>query len=179
MVEMDWLMMNYSVTGNDKKPLVILHGEDKTYDDLPNNVRTVRIKSRYPYGTHHTKLMVLVYSDGGVRVAVMTANLVSSDWENRTQGVWLSDLCPKLPPDGGDGESPTLFKSSLLRYLKFYEVSAVKQFTDAIASCDMSAVNVFFLASVPGAHREVDMARWGHRQVRTVENVSYGNNRTV
>ena len=27
MVELDWLIMNYEVTRNDKKPLVILYGE--------------------------------------------------------------------------------------------------------------------------------------------------------
>ena len=30
----------------------------------------------------------------------------------------------------------------------------MQQFTDAISKCDMSAVNVFFVASVPGSHKE-------------------------
>ena len=34
--------------------------------------------------------MVFVYEDESVRVVVHTANLVGSDWENRTQGVWVS-----------------------------------------------------------------------------------------
>ena len=35
-------------------------------------------------------MMVFVYEDLSVRVVVSTANLVSSDWENRTQGLWVS-----------------------------------------------------------------------------------------
>jgi len=167
MVELEWLLMCYKITKTDTLPLVILHGEDNSEllsDNLPDNIRAARIKSRYPYGTHHTKMSVLLYEGGGVRVVVMTANLVGSDWENRTQGVWVSDLCPKLK-EGANGESRTGFKASVLKYLKFYEVSILKSFTDAIANCDMSGVNVFFVSSVPGSHREADMGRWGHRQV--------------
>ena len=78
----------------------------------------MRIRSPYPYGTHHTKLMIFIYDDDSVRVVVSTANLVPSDWENRTQGLWIG---PKCPP--GQGDSPTAFKSCLLRYLQSYQVS--------------------------------------------------------
>ena len=57
-------------------------------------------RSPYPYGTHHTKLMILVYSDNSVRIVVSTANLVPSDWQNRTQGLWVSPKCP--PTEAGE-----------------------------------------------------------------------------
>ena len=41
------------------------------------------------YGTHHTKMMFFEYTEG-MRVVIHTANLVDSDWEDRTQGE-LSD----------------------------------------------------------------------------------------
>ena len=41
--------------------------------------------------------MLLIYEDDSMRVVVSTANLVASDWENRTQGVWVSPKCPKMP----------------------------------------------------------------------------------
>ena len=41
----------------------------------------------------------------------------------------------------------TLFKSSLLRYLRYYEVSAVHQFISAVESADMSGINVAFVSS--------------------------------
>lgn len=53
---------------------------------------------------------------------------VPSDWENRTQGIWISPKCPRLP-DGSsakEGDSQTGFKASLIRYLKFYEVDYFK-----------------------------------------------------
>ena len=50
--------------------------------------------TKYPYGTHYTKMMLLTYEDGGLWVVVHTANLVPGDWENRTQGLWVSDKCP-------------------------------------------------------------------------------------
>ena len=96
MVDLEWLLMNYEVYKTDDIPLVILYGAENPELSSPNfsecypNIRAVRVKPKYPYGTHHTKMMVLLYEDGGVRVVVHTANLVPGDWENRTQGVWVS-----------------------------------------------------------------------------------------
>ena len=72
MVEYDWLMMNYQVTKNDHKPLTIIYGEDNTQLAVNNgqpkrNIIAKRVKPRYPFGTHHTKMMVLCYDDGSVR----------------------------------------------------------------------------------------------------------------
>lgn len=168
MVELDWLTMNYEATKTDHLPLVILYGAenpDLASSNLASNIRAVRVKPKYPYGTHHTKMMVLMYEDGSLRVVVSTANLVPDDWHNRTQGVWVSDRCPKLGEDAGSGESPTGFKASLLRYLKFYEVSALQQFISAIQGCDMSHINTAFVSSVPNSHKDGAMCLWGHRAV--------------
>ena len=118
--------------------------------------RAVRVKPRYPYGTHHTKMMVLVYGDGRVRVVVHTANLVPGDWENRTQGLWVSPKCPTMTSsDSSKGTASeviqtrdtfllsffrTGFKASLLRYLRYYEVSAVYQFITAVETAGMSGL---------------------------------------
>lgn len=63
-------------------------------------------------------MAILNYKDGSIRVVVHTANLVESDWDNRTQGVWISPACPPLPMghDTGAGESPTGFKKDLVTY---------------------------------------------------------------
>ena len=42
MVELDWLMMNYEVTRNEKKPLVILYGQENpelASSNLQDNIR--------------------------------------------------------------------------------------------------------------------------------------------
>ena len=102
--------------------MLILHGEDNPSlkDVGRDNVKTLRIRSPYPFGTHHTKLMILVYDDDSVRVVVSTANLVPSDWENRTQAMWVSPKCENNSINPSDSE--TGFKASLIRYLKSYQV---------------------------------------------------------
>ena len=66
MVELDWLMMNYEVSRNDTKPLTILYDklgsvEDQDGCDLTEkypNLNLHQVKPKYPYGTHHSKVMV-------------------------------------------------------------------------------------------------------------------------
>ena len=54
------------------------------------------------YGVHHSKTIFLVY-EGGMRVAVMTANLISVDWDEKTQGVWVQDF-PRKEKENEDVE---------------------------------------------------------------------------
>ena len=72
----------------------------------------------------------------------------------------MSENCPL-----GSGDNKAGFKSSLLRYLQYYEVSAVQQFITAIERCDMSSINTAFISSVPGSHKDGSMCLWGHRAV--------------
>ena len=56
-----------------------------------------------PYGTHHTKMMIMFYP-ATVRVVIMTANMIAMDWNFMTQGVWYQDFplksgtAPGTPP---------------------------------------------------------------------------------
>lgn len=43
------------------------------------------------YGTHHTKMMLLKFPTG-IRVVVLTANFVSTDVEDKSQGVWYQEF---------------------------------------------------------------------------------------
>ena len=167
LVDYDWLRMSYEATGNEKIPLLILYGEDRP--ELKNikedNVKAVRIRSPYPYGTHHTKLMILVYDDDSVRIVVSTANLVPSDWENRTQALWVSPKCPK---SSNPLDSPTNFKSALLRYLKAYQVSQLHSYISILEGTDMSEVNAFFVSSSPGSHEGAALCYYGHMAVGSI-----------
>ena len=122
---------------------------------------------RFPFGKHHTKMMIFRYNDQSVRIIISTANLIGSDWENRTQGVWVGPKCPLLK-NGDNGDSKTGFKSSLLRYLNFYQLSPLKPYIDSIKQCDFSSVNVFFLGSVPNSHKSLDLKLWGWRQLSEI-----------
>ncbi len=168
MVEWDWLWMNYEVTKNQDKELLILYGEDNPDlhpSKLPPNVQAVCVKPRFPFGKHHTKMSVMQYEDDSVRVVVSTANLVSSDWRNRTQGLWVSPRCPPLKASAQTSDSQTGFKDSLLKYLRFYGVSRLRPYIEAVERCDFSSVNVFLVASVPDSHRGPAFHQWGHRRL--------------
>eukprot|EP00095_Tigriopus_kingsejongensis_P004158 maker-scaffold1541_size36691-snap-gene-0.12 protein:Tk04158 transcript:maker-scaffold1541_size36691-snap-gene-0.12-mRNA-1 annotation:"tyrosyl-dna phosphodiesterase" len=167
MVEWDWLKMNYEETRNEDKPMLLIYGEenpDLSPNALPKHVRAIRVKPRYPFGTHHTKMMLLQYADDSIRVVVSTANLVSSDWLNRTQGLWVSPRCPSTA-SADTGDSKTHFKTGLLRYLQFYELSPLREYTEVVKKCDFSEVNVFFIGSVPNSHKGPDLNHWGQRAV--------------
>lgn len=129
------------------------------------NVEAQLVNMATPFGKHHTKMMLLCYEDGSIRVVVSTANLYSDDWENRTQGLWLSPRCPELPQDSMpcDGESATMFKRSLIRYLGHYHLPQLVFYLDRVKRCDFSHINVFLVSSVPGSHFDMDygMTRMG------------------
>lgn len=135
--------------------------------NLPQHVRACLVKSKFPFGKHHTKMMIFVYDDESVRVVVSTANLIGSDWENRTQGLWIGPRCPKIT-NSSDGDSATGFKTDLLRYLRHYSLSPMKEYVRAVEACDFSTVKVFFLGSVPDSHKGANISSWGHRQLASL-----------
>ena len=56
-----------------------------------------------------------------------------------------------------------MFQRDLSEYLESYELgSHLRLFVDAIRGCDMSAVDVFFLSSIPGSHEN---AKYGQAAV--------------
>lgn len=170
MVELDWLMEMYKVYGHERKPLFIIYGDDNDVlndpGSLPENIKAKKIKPS-AFGHHHTKMSLFYYKDNRMRVVVSTANLISSDWYNRTQGVWVSPSCPQLPADSdtGAGESPTEFKADLLRYMAAYQLPALTEWMSRLRKTDFSAIKVFFVASVPGSHRGPDCNKWGHQRL--------------
>ncbi|KAK0637106.1 tyrosyl-DNA phosphodiesterase-domain-containing protein [Bombardia bombarda] len=46
------------------------------------------------FGTHHSKMMILLRHDDTAQVVIHTANMIARDWTNMTQAAWLS---PRLP----------------------------------------------------------------------------------
>ncbi|XP_075989530.1 tyrosyl-DNA phosphodiesterase glaikit isoform X2 [Anticarsia gemmatalis] len=171
MVEIGWLLAQYYFAGYSEKKLTILYGEEcselKNITKKKPRVEAHQVTMSTPFGKHHTKMMILCYEDGSLRVVISTANLYYDDWENRTQGLWFSPACPELPADAmpHDGESPTMFKRSLLRYLNHYHLAALAYYVERVKRCDFSHINVFLVASVPGSHPDMD---WGMLRVGTL-----------
>ncbi|KAF7532221.1 hypothetical protein G7054_g8127 [Neopestalotiopsis clavispora] len=121
------------------------------------------------FGTHHSKMMILIRHDGNAQVVIHTANMIAKDWTNMTNGAWLSPLLPLLskPANGqpsGPAGSGIKFKADLLSYLSAYNTKrdVCKSLVKELARYDFSEVRGSLVASVPGRHPvENDDTRWG------------------
>ncbi|KAM7350262.1 tyrosyl-DNA phosphodiesterase glaikit [Cochliomyia hominivorax] len=175
MVDIGWLLGHYYFAGILNTPLLVLYGDDtpelQTIDKHKPLVTAIKIKMPTPFATSHSKVMLIGYTDGSMRVVVSTANLYEDDWHNRTQGIWISPLCPALPDsaDTAAGESPTNFRQDLMLYLVEYKCAKLQPWIARIRKSDFSAINVFFIGSVPGGHREGPRGNpWGHPRVASL-----------
>ncbi|KAF5182314.1 Tyrosyl-dna phosphodiesterase [Thalictrum thalictroides] len=117
MVDMDWLL---SVCPNLMKisRVLVIHGEgDGTLYHLQKNKPANWTLHKPPlpisYGTHHSKAMLLVYPRG-LRVVIHTSNLISVDWNNKSQGLWMQDFPWK---DEKDQSRSCGFENDLVEYL--------------------------------------------------------------
>ncbi|XP_073963928.1 tyrosyl-DNA phosphodiesterase glaikit isoform X1 [Choristoneura fumiferana] len=164
MVEPGWLLAQYYFAGYSEKKLTIIYGEEcsdlKNISSKKPQVEAYHVPMGSPFAKHHTKMMILCYEDGSLRVVVSTANLYLDDWENRTQGLWFSPRCPELPAAAPPhaGESPTQFKKYLLKYLAQYRTPMLSYYVERVKRCDFSHINVFLVSSAPGGHFDTE---WG------------------
>ncbi|XP_068150970.1 probable tyrosyl-DNA phosphodiesterase isoform X1 [Drosophila tropicalis] len=173
MVDIGWLLGHYYFAGILAKPLLVLYGDESpellNISKLKPQVTAIKVQMPTPFATSHTKMMLLAYTDGSMRVVISTANLYEDDWHNRTQGVWISPRLPALSEeaDTAAGESKTGFKQDLMLYLVEYKLSQLQPWIARIRKSDFSAINVFLIASVPGGHREGSVRGhpWGHARL--------------
>ncbi|PIA31917.1 hypothetical protein AQUCO_04700050v1 [Aquilegia coerulea] len=178
MVDMDWLL---SVCPNLAKisRVLVIHGEgDSTLYHLQKNKPANWILHKPPlpisYGTHHSKAMLLVYPRG-LRVVIHTSNLISVDWNNKSQGLWMQDFPWK---DQKDQSRSCGFENDLIEYLsalKLPEISInlpvignVKIISSFFRRFDYSSAAVRLIASVPGYHNGPNLKKWGHMKLRTI-----------
>merc|ERR1739838_300401 len=113
MIDTEWFAASRPV--NDISRVLFINGDD--LGQLPRGYHQINVKLE-PYGTHHTKMSLLRFKAGLV-VAVYSANLIESDWTERTQLVWVSPLLLHW----NDEKSKTmesLFQKDLYEYLSGY-----------------------------------------------------------
>ncbi|XP_077376303.1 tyrosyl-DNA phosphodiesterase 1 isoform X2 [Festucalex cinctus] len=171
--DLAWMVQQYPPEFRDR-PILIVHGDKREAkarlvqqaQPFPH-IRFCQAKLDIAFGTHHTKMMLLWY-DEGFRVIILTSNLIRADWYQKTQGMWMSPLFPRLPKGSSDtcGESPTFFKRDLLEYLASYRAPELEEWIQRIKEHDLSETRVYLVGSTPGRYVGPDMDRWGHLRLR-------------
>lgn len=158
LIDLGWLLAQYHFAGILDKPLLLLHGyetpEMHTISQKRPQITVELIELGNHLACHHSKIMLLGYTDKSMRVVVSTANLYQPDWHIRTQGLWISPRLYEMDDKSESGESPTGFRNDLLQYLASYKNPNLEPWLKRIQRTNFSAVNVFLITSVPGLYGE-------------------------
>ena len=170
LVDVDWVLEQLTES-KQKIPILIvaqletelLKTLKKQFSAFPN-LKFLFPKLPIPFGTHHTKMLLLFYPNG-MRVVITTANFIPVDWGKKTQGVWIS---PFFPLRDSKVDSVTDFQQDLIDYLKAYQVKTFDFAIEKVVKHEMSDVTVRLIASVPGYHKGQQMYKWGHLKMRKV-----------
>ncbi|KAF7487988.1 Tyrosyl-DNA phosphodiesterase 1 [Sarcoptes scabiei] len=116
--------------------------------------------------------MIILHYKIGLRIIILTANLIENDWAFKTQGVWIS---PILKFNNQANDSITNFKSDIIQYLSFYRNPKINYWIEKLKKCDCSKINVYLIGSVPGRHKGDDRSLYGHLKLRKILKTSpYG-----
>jgi tyrosyl-DNA phosphodiesterase 1 len=138
-----------------------------------------------PYGTHHTKCLILAH-DGGrqLRVCVQTANNLYTDNYQLTDAVWAQDFPAKPPANAAaaatagaaaaalGAEERSEFEDDLVDYLQQSAWPGIPVprrghvGPDALRAFDFRAARAVLVPSVPGAHAGPRLHRYGHMRLR-------------
>ncbi|KAK3374392.1 tyrosyl-DNA phosphodiesterase I [Lasiosphaeria ovina] len=118
--DIDFLMRAFDQDVRHLVNIHVVHGFWKKDDS--NRIELQNQASRYKnvalhtafmpemFGTHHSKMMILLRHDDTAQIVIHTANLIVRDWTNMTQAVWLSPRLPLLPTtstqDRSENHSP-------------------------------------------------------------------------
>uniref|UniRef100_A0A671L9N3 Tyrosyl-DNA phosphodiesterase 1 n=1 Tax=Sinocyclocheilus anshuiensis TaxID=1608454 RepID=A0A671L9N3_9TELE len=171
--DIPWMVEQYPPEFRDK-PVILVHGEKRE-----SKARLIQQAKPYPHirfcqiscvkiVVAFCRKMMLLWYEEGFRVIILTSNLIRADWYQKTQGMWMSPLYPRLPEGspGTAGESPTNFKSDLLEYLEAYRAPELAECIDRIKQHDLSETRVYLIGSTPGRYQGPAMEKWGHLRLR-------------
>lgn len=160
--DLEWLLGEHPVLLGAKQ-LLLVHGDGDVAAAanrmvIQNLGLEAQIKMYKPplpiaYGTHHTKMMMLFYPTG-LRLVIHTANMVSGDWNGKTQGAFLRDFPTKRD---GDRVKPE-FETYLCDYLAHLG-GPLPDLIERLGRYNYTDAGVHLVASVPGRHSGKDMHR--------------------
>jgi len=165
--DIDWMMTHFDVDVRDLVKVKVVHGswrkEDGNRIGIEDacrrwpNVEAVTAYLPDQFGTHHSKMFVLLTHDDQAQVVIHTANMLDKDWSNMTQAIWQSPLLPKLDGDSdsvvGRYGSGSRFKHDFMAYLTAYG-SKTKALREKLSQFDFSAVKGALISSVPSRMKD-------------------------
>ncbi|KAL4818941.1 tyrosyl-DNA phosphodiesterase-domain-containing protein [Aspergillus spinulosporus] len=165
--DVDFLMDQFDEDVRNLVNVKVVHGSWKRESE--NRMRIEKACQRYPnvepivaympepFGTHHSKMMILLRHDDFAQVVIHTANMLAGDWGDMCQAIWRSPLLPlanghidKNLTAWGTGAR---FKRDLLAYLKAYGMKKTGPLIEQLAKYDFSAVRAALIASVPSKQK--------------------------
>ena len=151
------------------------------YDMTPKKLTWVNPRTgkewQNTYGCHHSKYFIIGSKDG-VRVAIHTANLISCDINNKSQGIWMQDF----PIKTAGAPATSDFEEQLVKYFLSLQKHAARMpmswrglgdaFDDepltiagALRKFDYSGAKARLVASTPGYHSGADLHSFGANRV--------------
>ncbi|KKK26451.1 hypothetical protein ARAM_000247 [Aspergillus rambellii] len=187
--DVDFLMKQFDEDVRSLVRVKVVHGSWKRESE--NRIQIDEACSRHPnvepivaympepFGTHHSKMMILLRHDDLAQVIIHTANMIAGDWANMCQAVWRSPLLPLQSGDRKETDSTVWgtgarFKRDLLAYLAEYGARKTGPLVEQLSRYDFSAVRAALIASVP-SKRKIDRSSnglqkplWGWPAVRDV-----------
>lgn len=116
-----------------------------------------------PFGTHHTKMMVIGFDNlTKLQIVIHTANLISFDWGNMTQGAWVSPMLSVGP------SSSSQFKTDFVDYLAQYKLARTSQLIETVKRFDFRQVKAVLIGSAPGNYAAGSSLshKWGLNKLR-------------
>ncbi|KAK2805786.1 hypothetical protein FQN50_006062 [Emmonsiellopsis sp. PD_5] len=137
------------------------------------NVEPIVAYMPEPFGTHHSKMMILIRHDEQAqfviaepyRVIIHTANMIPGDWANMCQAAWRSPLLPMIPKGEEQTKCTTedrvgsgaRFKRDLLAYLEMYGHKKTGPLTEQLEKYDFRAIHAALIASVPSRQTDDEL----------------------
>ncbi|KAF3921241.1 hypothetical protein ABW21_db0205357 [Orbilia brochopaga] len=127
--------------------------KEKLASDGSFNIELITAFLPDPFGTHHTKMIILFYHDDTAEVVIHTANMIPWDWSNMTQAVWRSPKLPLLKEDATERKEGIgwAFKDGLMAYIGAYGWRTDK-LAKQLRTYDFRDVRAIFIGHVPGEH---------------------------
>ncbi|KAI9714681.1 MAG: hypothetical protein M1812_006346 [Candelaria pacifica] len=186
--DIDFLMSAFDEDVRNLVQVKVVHGSWKKED--PRRIYLLEAAKQYPniqlitaympepFGTHHSKMMILIRHDGYAQVVIHTANIVPPDWTNMCQAVWRSPLLPLVSFEDSNQKTSTIeefgsgdrFKFDLLAYLRAYGKAKTGSITDQLKDYDFSSIRAALIASTPCKQKisldDLEEPMWGWPSLR-------------